>query len=145
MGAQPGSIYKVGGRRYVDSQAVYNLAGVHDVVPLAEPSADTRDLIRAALTGLRRIYREGYAYKKAGVMLSGLEPELRRQASLLVDPERERKSAALMQAMDHINERWGRGSLRLLATGLGASWKMRREKLSPAWTTRWDALPRVGG
>lgn len=101
--------------------------------------------IRAALWGLRRIYRSGYAYKKAGVMLSGLEPELRRQASLLVDPERERKSAALMQAMDHINERWGRGSLRLLATGLGASWKMRREKLSPAWTTRWDALPRVGG
>ena len=36
MGAQPGSIYKVGGRRYVDSQAVYNLAVVHDVVPLAD-------------------------------------------------------------------------------------------------------------
>ena len=116
-----------------------------EVVPLPEPSADTRELIQAALWGLRRIYRTGYAYKKAGVMLSGLEPELRRQASLLVDPERERKSAALMQAMDHINERWGRGSLRPLATGLGASWKMRREKLSPAWTTRWDALPRVRG
>jgi len=116
-----------------------------EVVPLPEPSADTRELIQAALWGLRRIYRSGYAYKKAGVMLSGLEPELRRQGSLLVDPERERKSAALMQAMDHINEKWGRGSLRPLATGFGASWKMRREKLSPDWTTRWDALPRVTG
>jgi DNA polymerase V len=116
-----------------------------EVVPLPEPSADTRELIQAALWGLRRIYRSGYAYKKAGVMLSGLEPEQRRQASLLVDPERERKSAALMQAMDHINEKWGRGSLRPLATGFGANWKMRREKLSPAWTTRWDALPRVRG
>lgn len=116
-----------------------------EVVPLPEPSADTRELIRAALWGLRRIYRTGFAYKKAGVMLSGLEPERRRQSSLLVDPERERKSAALMQAMDSINARWGRGSLRPLVTGFDASWRMRREKLSPAWTTCWDALPRVTG
>jgi DNA polymerase V len=116
-----------------------------EVVPLPEPSADTRELIRAALWGLRRIYRTGFAYKKAGVMLSGLEPERRRQSSLLVDPERERKSAALMQAMDSINARWGRGSLRPLATGFDVSWTMRREKLSPAWTTCWDALPRVTG
>ena len=114
-----------------------------EVVPLAEPSADTRELIRAALAGLRHIYREGYVYKKAGVMLCGLEPQQRRQGSLLVDPERERRSAALMQTMDRINERWGRGSLRPLATGFDANWQMRREKLSPAWTTRWDELPRV--
>ena len=95
-----------------------------------EPSADTRELIRAANGGLQRIYRTGYAYKKAGVMLSGLEPKRRRQGNLLADPERERRSAALMQAMDHINEKWGRGSLRSLATGFDASWRMRREKLS---------------
>jgi DNA polymerase V len=116
-----------------------------EVVPLPEPSADTRELIRAALWGLRRIYRTGFAYKKAGVMLSGLEPEQRRQSSLLADPEHERKSSALMQAMDRINERWGRGSLQPLATGFDTRWRMRRERLSPAWTTRWDDLPRVAG
>ena len=114
-----------------------------EVALLPAPSADTRELIQAALWGLRRIYRSGYAYKKAGVMLCGLEPERRRQGSLLVDPEREKRSAALMQTMDWINERWGRGSLRPLATGFDLNWRMRREKLSPAWTTRWDELPRV--
>ncbi|WP_374264307.1 hypothetical protein [Zoogloea sp.] len=68
-----------------------------EVAPLPAPSADTRELIQAALWGLRRIYRSGYAYKKAGVMLSGLKPVQRRQGSLLVDPERERKSAALIR------------------------------------------------
>jgi len=39
-------------------------------------------------------------------------------------------------AMDRINARWGRGSLRTLTTGFDASWTMRRKKFSPAWTTR---------
>lgn len=115
------------------------------VVPLPEPTADTRALIRAALWGLRRIYRAGYAYKKAGVLLSGLEPLRRRQPSLLANPAREQRSAALMQAMDRINERWGRGTLRPLATGFDPGWRMRRERLSPAWTTRWEDVPGVIG
>ena len=113
------------------------------VVPLHEPSADTRVLIKAALWGLNKIYRTGYAYKKAGVLLSGLEPATRRQESLLIDKAKEGRAAALMQAMDRINERWGRGSLRPLATGFGGDWRMRREKLSPAWTTQWDGVPTV--
>jgi DNA polymerase V len=106
------------------------------VVPLPEPSADTRVLINAALWGLGKIFRTGYAYKKAGVLLSGLEPVGRRQASLLTDLKREERAAALMAAMDQINDRWGKGSVRPLAAGFGGDWRMRREKLSPAWTTR---------
>lgn len=113
------------------------------VVPLREPTSDSRVLIQAALWGLNKIYRSGYAYKKAGVLLSGLEPVARRQESLLVDKIKEGRALALMQAMDKINERWGRGSVRLLATGFGGDWRMRREKLSPAWTTQWDGLPIV--
>ncbi|MCA0188476.1 MAG: DUF4113 domain-containing protein, partial [Proteobacteria bacterium] len=113
------------------------------VVPLLEPTADTRALINAALWGLGKIYRPGYAYKKAGVLLSGLESAGRRQGSLLADPKREARAAALMAAMDQINDRWGRGSVRPLATGFGGDWRMRREKLSPAWTTRWDEVPAV--
>lgn len=77
------------------------------------------------------------------MLLSGLEPVARRQESLLVDKIKEGRALALMQAMDRINERWGRGSVRLLATGFGGDWRMRREKLSPAWTTQWDSLPIV--
>lgn len=113
------------------------------VVPLHEPSADTRVLIKAALWGLNKIYRTGYAYKKAGVLLSGLESVTRRQESLLIDKVKEGRAAALMQTMDRINERWGRGSLRPLATGFGGDWRMRREKLSPAWTTQWEGVPPV--
>ena len=113
------------------------------VVPLPEPSADTRALINAALWGLSKIYRPGYAYKKAGVLLSGLEPVARRQESLLADRAREGRTAALMLAMDQINSRWGRGSLRPLATGFGGDWRMKRERLSPAWTTQWERVPLV--
>lgn len=113
------------------------------VVPLPEPSADTRALINAALWGLGKIFRPSYAYKKAGVLLSGLEPVGRRQASLLADSKREERAAALMAAMDQINDRWGRGSIRPLATGFGGDWRMRRENLSQAWTTRWDEVPVV--
>lgn len=113
------------------------------IVPLPEPSADTRALINAALWGLGKIFRPGYAYKKAGVLLSGLEPVGRRQASLLADSKREERAAALMVAMDQINDRWGRGSIRPLATGFGGDWRMRREKLSHAWTTRWEEIPVV--
>ena len=115
-----------------------------EVFPLAGPSSDTRDLIQAALWGLRWIYRSAYADKKVGVMLCGLEVEHRRQASLLVDPEHRSRLAALLQAMERISERWGRGSLHPLATGFDSSWRMRREKLSPAWTTRWGQLLVVG-
>lgn len=52
-----------------------------EVVSLAAPSVDTRDLIRAALTRLRRIYQSGYAYEKAGVMLCGLEQQQRSQGT----------------------------------------------------------------
>lgn len=113
------------------------------VVPLSEPSSDTRALINAALWGLDKIFRQGYAYKKAGVLLSGLESAARRQGSLLDDPTREKRASALMAAMDQINDRWGRGSIRPLATGFGGDWRMRRERLSPAWTTTWEDVPRV--
>ena len=112
-------------------------------MPLAEPSSDTRVLICSALEGLKRIYRPGFAYQKAGVLLSGLELNRRQQGSLLADDATEARSAALMHTMDRINARWGRGTLKPLATGLQQDWRMRRERLSPAWTTNWNELPVV--
>jgi DNA polymerase V len=48
-----------------------------------------------------------------------------------------------MAAMDAINRRMGRGTVKLLAEGLEQGWKMKQDLLSPAYTTRWDELPVV--
>ncbi len=111
--------------------------------PLPEPTADTRELTRWALKALRQIYRPGFAYKKAGVMLFELQPQALKQDSLFANPESDARSEILMRTMDDINQKWGRGTLQLLAEGTGKRWKMRRGNLSPAYTTCWEELAKV--
>lgn len=115
-------------------------------LPLAEPSADTRTLLGAALRVLDGSFRAGYAYKKAGVMFSEITPVAGRQGSLFGSHAEKERSAALMATMDEINLKWGRGTLRTVAAaGVTDAWKMRRERLSPSYTTNWDDLPCVSG
>jgi DNA polymerase V len=89
---------------------------------------------------LEAIYRPGHAYKKAGVMLSGLSYGDGRQASLLEHPKNER-GERLMAALDAVNHRFGRGALQYAAANLGKSWHMRQARLSGRLTTDWDELP----
>ena len=113
-------------------------------IPLAEPSADTRALLVAAHQVLEAVFRAGYAYKKAGIMLSEITPVAGSQTSLFTSDAEKERSAALMSTMDAINRKWGRGTLvPLAAKGKASGWKMRRDRLSPAYTTRWDEIPRV--
>jgi len=109
-------------------------------IPLPEASDDTLRLTRAALWGLKRIYRPGFAYQKAGVMLMNLTDTANAQASLF---SRSRDNPRLMRVMDRINATWGRGTLRSAAEGIAKSWKMKREKMSPGYTSCWDQLPVV--
>ena len=109
-------------------------------VPLAEPADDTRLLLRAALMGLRRLFKPGYAYQKAGVMLLDLSDAQHTQAALF---ETDRGNPAVMRVMDRVNAYWGRGTLRLAAEGVAPAWRMRRGMMSPCYTTRWAELPRV--
>ena len=107
-------------------------------LPLPEPSNDTLRLTQAALAVLDRLYRPGYAYQKAGVALLHLSAAARAQASLLaISPDNSR----LMETMDRINAIWGRGTLRSAAEGIDKRWRMKRERISPGYTTRWDQLP----
>lgn len=111
---------------------------------LAIPSNHTPTLLAAAHACLRKIYRDGYSYKKAGVMLSGLEQADSRQLSLLeVNSPESQREAKLMETLDTINERFGRETLTYAATGLGRAWKMRQKHKSPHYTTSWDELPIV--
>lgn len=112
-------------------------------VPTMDPTDDTRTLTRAALSGLTLIYRPGYRYKKAGVMLMLLSDKHTRQSSLFDDSIGNQRSSELMSTVDLINADFGRGTLRWGASGIGTGWSMLSENRSPRYTTRWDELPIV--
>jgi DNA polymerase V len=111
-------------------------------LPLPVPSNFTPELIRHARRGVERIYREGFRYKKAGVMLLDLVPAAPSQGAMFDDVDRER-GGRLMCAVDAVNARMGAETLRFAATGFGRGWKMQREHCSPSYTTRWDELLKV--
>jgi len=113
-------------------------------VPLSEATSDTRILTTWALRILKRIYRPGYGYHKAGVMLLDIRPRDNQQFSLFAPSSlTNARSGKLMEALDGINQRYGRGTLRLAAEGVEKAWQMRRGNLSPGYTTDWAGLPTV--
>ena len=113
-------------------------------VPLPLATADTPRLIRAALAGLGALYRPGYRYQRAGVVLLDLAPAGARSGDLFapLSAAGEARRAGVMTVMDDINRRWGRETLRYLAEGGagGQTWRMRRERLLPAYTTEGGEL-----
>lgn len=111
------------------------------IVPMSQPTDDTAKLVNAATRGLREIYRIGFGYKKSGVLLMELQPKETIQAALFDDPTEQAKSAKLMQVMDSINRRMGKGSLTIAASGTRQRWAMRRDRKSPNYTTEWSELP----
>jgi len=108
-------------------------------VPLAFPSADTRDLVAAALGGLQAIYRPGPDYAKAGVILMDfVEPG--RFTPDLFAPAPRPGSERLMAAVDAINAKQGRGTIRPARLAVNQGFSMKRERLSPRFTTSWSEL-----
>ena len=101
------------------------------------PTSDSKLIVKRAIEGIKRIYKEGYRYKKAGIILY----ELHSSSSVrgLLDYDR-LKNDSLMRSLDEINYRYGSSTLRLAAEGLKKSWQMRREKISPCYTTSFDQL-----
>jgi DNA polymerase V len=109
------------------------------------PTDYTPLLIRHAHELLERIYKPGFEYKKAGVMLSGIESRSgRRLTFFMPSRERQAKELRLMNVMDRINSRWGRNTLRPAAMGTKREWRMQRTLLSPRYTTCWSELPVAG-
>lgn len=111
------------------------------MVPLSDPTDDTRCLASAALRGLQEIYRPGIKYKKAGVQLMDLGPKTIIQGSLFQPARNREASGRIMAAVDQLNDRYGRDTVQLAAAGLVRRWAMRSENRTPAYTTRWDELP----
>ncbi len=130
------------------------------VVPMVRPAADTGTIVRAAVLGLRAIYRDGFKYAKAGVMLLELQPDSVRQGELdwgevgdqgdggnggdggsLAQQE---DKTRLMSALDSINQRFGKGTMKMASAGLEGDrrlWSMKQERRTPAYTTCWADIP----
>ena len=106
------------------------------------PSCDTRDFIELANHLLKRIWKDGFRYAKAGVMLSDFYDPGMFQPGLFDDVSIRSNSQQLMSVLDTINQS-GAGKVFFAGQGTKKDWSMKREHLSPAYTTRWDQLPRV--
>jgi len=114
-------------------------------IPLPSPTHHTPTLVKCALWILKRIYKPGYIYQKAGVMLNDLVPEQGVQRDLLLDlqGDHDLKNHKSMRVLDAINDRFGRQSLKVASEGFKAPWKMKQEHKSPGYTTDWRGLMEV--
>jgi DNA polymerase V len=109
-------------------------------IPLPSPTDDTRQLVNVALWGLKQIYKPNYDYAKAGVMLSELVTAQGVQTDLF-SVQTSPKSSALMTAMDNINRKMGKESIKLASEGFTRPWKMKQGNKSPSYTTNWNEIP----
>ncbi|CCF10206.1 translesion error-prone DNA polymerase V subunit UmuC [Pantoea ananatis] len=109
---------------------------------LLTPSNDTRDIIRVAMDALDQIWLDGHRYMKAGVMLGDFFSQGVSQLNLFDEYRPQPNSEALMRVVDGLNES-GKASLFFAGQGIEKSWSMKREMLSPAYTTKISDLPIV--
>ena len=100
------------------------------------------ELVRKAIEALKKIYKYGYFYQKAGVILSKLNEAGEKELNLLT-PILEKKSQKLMKAMDLTNSKYGRNVISVAQAGINNSWKMRREHSSKIDTASFDSLPKI--
>ena len=107
---------------------------------LPYPTNNSIKIVKRALEGIRRIYREGYRYKKVGIVLQGLSRADTMQTLLDHDFF---ISNAVMETIDTINSRYGNSTVKIAAEGVTKKWIMRRQKVSPSYTTRFEDLIKV--
>ena len=111
-------------------------------IDLAIPTSNSIELIKNAVKALTDIYKYGYNYQKAGIILSGLKDANQNDQNLLT-PLLENKSKKLMKAIDYTNTKYGRYAISIAQAGLSKGWKMRREHSSKIDTASFDSLPKI--
>jgi DNA polymerase V len=109
-------------------------------LPIA--TSNSIELVKLAINGLKKIYKYGYFYQKAGIVLSKLREASENEFNLLA-PIMENKSQTLMKAIDFTNAKYGRNAISLAQAGINNSWKMRREHSSKIDTASFDSLPKI--
>ncbi|HSI22640.1 MAG TPA: translesion error-prone DNA polymerase V subunit UmuC [Methylophilaceae bacterium] len=112
-------------------------------VALPAPIDCTLQINRAALWLLKQVYKPDVYYQKAGVMLMDLVPKGGRQSDLFDYTRGDTKASLLMGAVDSINKKYSRGTIRLASEGVQKTWAMRRSFKSPNYTGNWNDLPKA--
>ena len=113
------------------------------IIELPVASNSTPELVTYALRCLRLIFREGYRYKKAGVMVDDIFPETETQLNLFDDVQRDRQQR-ISGIMDSLNQKIGKDALFIASQGARQNgWRLRQQRLSPRYTTRWTDLPKA--
>ena len=116
------------------------------VVPLPHPTDDSRELVRAAITGLESIFKENIWYQKCGVMLLDLCDHNNEQLGLLAEKKSDEeriRSDKLMATVDKLNREHGKGTVRLGMPRKGNAWELKCQHRTPRYTTHWNELPVV--
>ena len=111
-------------------------------IDLPVATNNSLELVKVAIEGLKKIYKYGYFYQKAGVILSKLSEAGEKNLNLLT-PILENKSQTLMKAIDVTNAKYGRNVISVAQAGINNSWKMRREHSSKINTASFDSLPKI--
>ena len=111
-------------------------------IDLPVSTNNSLELVKTAINGLTKIYKYGYFYQKAGIILSKLREASENEFNLLA-PIMEKKSKTLMQAIDLTNAKYGRNAISIAQAGINNDWKMRREHSSKIDTASFDFLPEI--
>jgi len=112
------------------------------IIDLPYPTDDVRMLTKAAVAALDRVFRPGFKYSKAEVLLMGLCQRGEYSDDLFAAAQ-PAEAARVMKMLDEINCRWGKGTLRAASVPSDPDWGMRREMMSRSFTTRLDQLWQV--
>lgn len=112
-------------------------------IPFSEATSYTPDIINNALKCLKLIYKKGYYYKKAGVILLDIIPDTKIQPKLFTNEKLKEEKNNLSKTLDIINRKYGKNTLKFAGSGLKQEWKMKQDKLSKSYTTKWSDIPIV--
>ncbi|MBU2952309.1 translesion error-prone DNA polymerase V subunit UmuC [Marinobacter sp. F3R08] len=111
-------------------------------IALPYPTSDTREICRHAVSLAQVLWRDGYRYNKAGIVLSDFRVPGTCQSDFFSRIEDDERDQELMRTLDKINSIAGKNTVRFgRQVHKDTSWQMRRANLSPAYTTRWSDLP----
>ncbi|AZI24090.1 Y-family DNA polymerase [Pedobacter sp. G11] len=111
-------------------------------IPLEHPVNNTLDLVRVALHGLKKIYRRGYLFQKVEVTATGLIPEKEVQLNMFSE-FKGIKHDKISRVLDQVNMHYGAGTLKMAGEGMEQKWTMKRQFLSPCYTTNWNDIIKV--
>lgn len=119
---------------------------VSTIIPFDSATNATSHMLSLILPAVDAIYIKGRRYKKSGVLFYGLESEQFQQMELFSDKNKEKqreRAERLARVVDSVNNQLGRNTLFYLSEGISRPWQMRREFLSPDYTTSWKDIPLV--